>query len=59
MCIVCNVAEKDYVEVALAVQSTLSDQTMTIPLKIPLQSMHTIESIQSMLLNANLLAILF
>ena len=59
MCIVCNIAEKDYVEAALAVQSTLSDQTMTIPLKIPLQSMHTIESIQSMLLNANLLAILF
>ena len=59
MCIVCNVAEKDYVEAALAVQSTLSDQTMTIPLRIPLQSMHTFESIQSMLLNANLLAILF
>jgi len=60
MCVVCsNLSQKDYIESALAVKSTINGESMTIPLTTAVQSFHTIEQIQSLLLNANLIAILF
>ena len=59
MCVVCNVIEKDYIESALLVESTISGETMAIPLRTPLEVFHSFEAIQSMLINANLLAIMF
>ena len=59
MCILCNVIEKDFIESALAVQSTITGESMTIPLKAPIETFHSFEAIQAMLLNANLLAIIF
>ena len=32
MCVICNVVDKDYVETALAVKSTVSEEFMTIPM---------------------------
>ena len=60
MCVVCtNLSQNDYIESALAVKSTINGEEMTIPLASAIQNYHTIEQIQSLLLNANLIAILF
>ena len=59
MCVLCNVIEKDFIESALAVQDTITGESMTIPLRAPLEAFHSFEGIQSLLLNANLLAIIF
>ena len=60
MCVVCtSLSQKDSIESALAVKSTVTGETMTIPLRAPLEAFHSFEAIESMLLNANLLAILF
>ena len=60
MCVVCtSLIQKDYIESALAVKSTINGESMTIPLANAVQNYHTIEQIQSLLLNANLIAILF
>ena len=59
MCVVCSVVEKDFIESALAVKSTVTGETMTIPLRAPLEAFHSFEANESMLLNANLLAIMF
>ncbi len=59
MCVLCNTFQKDIVETALAVQNTIDGDHMTIPLVIPVEQLHTFESIQSLLLNANLIALIF
>ena len=59
MCIVCNVLEKDFAEAALAVESTASGEIMTIPVTIATNNFHSFEFIQSMLINANLIALIF
>ena len=60
MCVVCtSLSQNDYIESALAVKSTINGETMTIPLTSSVLNYHTIEQIQSLLLNANLIAILF
>ena len=60
MCVICtSLSQNDYIESALAVKSTINGETMTIPLASAVQNFHTIEQIQSLLLNANLIAILF
>ena len=60
MCVVCpNLSQNEYIESALAVKSTINGEAMTIPLASAVQNFHTIEQIQSLLLNANLIAILF
>ena len=59
MCVLCNVIEKDFIESALAVQDTIICESMTIPLRAPLETFHSFEGIQALLLNANLLAIIF
>tara|TARA_Y100001970_G_scaffold259471_1_gene340459 strand:+ start:449 stop:628 length:180 start_codon:yes stop_codon:yes gene_type:complete len=59
MCIVCNVIEKDFIESALAVESTITGEAMAIPLRAPVEAFHSFDAIQAMLLNANLLAIMF
>jgi hypothetical protein len=59
MCVVCNIINKDYIDTALAVKGTVTDEAMTIPLVAPVEAFHTFEGIQSMLLNANLIAIIF
>ena len=59
MCVICSVIEKDYIESALVVESTISGDTMAIPLRAPLEAFHSFEAIQAMLINANLLAIMF
>jgi len=61
MCIVCNVVDKDYVEAAIAVKSTVSADFMTIPLNVSKTFFHniTLEMLQSNLLNANIIALIF
>ena len=59
MCVLCNFTQNDIVEAALAVQSTVNDEYMTIPLKTTAEQIHSFDVIQSMLLNANLIALIF
>ena len=59
MCVVCNTIQNDVIDTALAVQDTIDGAHMTIPLVNPLEQLHTFEVIQSMLLNANLIALVF
>ena len=59
MCVVCNTIQNDVIDTALAVQDTIDGAHMTIPLVNPIEQLHTFEVIQSMLLNANLIALIF
>ncbi len=59
MCVLCNLTQNDIVEAALAVQSTVDGEYMTIPLKTTVEQIHSFDVIQSMLLNANLIALIF
>ena len=59
MCVLCNLSQNDIVEVALAVQSTVHGEYMTIPLKTTAEQIHSFDVIQSLLLNANLIALIF
>tara|TARA_B000000532_G_scaffold207750_1_gene176058 strand:+ start:412 stop:591 length:180 start_codon:yes stop_codon:yes gene_type:complete len=59
MCVLCNLTQNDIVEAALAVQSTVDGEYMTIPLKTTAEQIHSFDVIQSMLLNANLIALIF
>ena len=59
MCVLCNLSQNDIVEAALAVQSTVDGEYMTIPLKTTAEQIHSFDVIQSMLLNSNLFALIF
>ena len=61
MGVVCNVVDKDYVEAAIAVKSTATTDFMTILLNVSPTFFHniTLEMLQSYLLNANLIALIF
>ena len=59
MCVLCNLSQNDIVEVALAVQSAVDGEYMTIPLKTTAEQIHSFDVIQSLLLNANLIALIF
>ena len=59
MCVLCNLTQNDIDEAALAVQSTVDGEYMTIPLKTTAEQIHSFDVIQSMLLNANLIALIF
>ena len=59
MCVLCNLTQNDIIEAALAVQSTVDGEYMTIPLKTTAEQIHSFDVIQSMLLNANLIALIF
>jgi len=59
MCVICNIVEKDYVETALAVESIVTGETMTIPVTMATNNFHSFEFIQSNLINANLIALIF
>jgi len=59
MCILCNLTQNDIVEAALAVQDTVDGNHMTIPIRTAIEQLHTFDAIQSMLLNANLIALIF
>ena len=59
MCVICNIVEKDYVETALAVESIVTGETMIIPVTMATNNFHSFEFIQSMLINANLIALIF
>ena len=59
MCVLCNLTQNDIVEAALAVQSTVDGEYMTIPLKTTAEQIYSFDVIQSMLLNANLVALIF
>ena len=59
MCVLCNLTQNDIVEAALAVQSTVDGEYMAIPLKTTAEQIHSFDVIQSMLLNANLIALIF
>ena len=59
MCVLCNLTQNDIVEAALAVQSTVDGEYMTIPLKTTAEQIHSFDVIQSMLLDANLIALIF
>mgnify|MGYP005684282501 FL=1 len=45
MCFICNLTENDIVETALAVQSTVNGDYMTIPLKTSVEQIHSFEVI--------------
>jgi len=59
MCVLCNLTQNDIFEAALAVQSTVNGEYMMIPLKTTAEQIHSFDVIQSMLLNANLIALIF
>ena len=59
MCVLCNLAQNDIVEAALAVQNTVDGDHMIIPIRTSVEQLHTLDAIQSMLLNANLIALIF
>ena len=59
MCVLCNLTQNDIVEAALAVQNTFDGDHMTIPIRTSVERLHTLDAIQSMLLNANLIALIF
>ena len=59
MCVLCNLTENDIVEAALAVQNTFNGEYMTIPIRTSVEQLHTFDAIQSLLLNANLIALIF
>jgi len=59
MCIVCNITQNDFIEIALAVENVSNGEYMTIPLTTTPEQIHSFEIIQSMLLNANLIALIF
>ena len=59
MCVLCNTIQNDVVETALAVQNTIDGDYMTIPLVSAVEQLHTFDGIQSLLLNANLIALIF
>jgi hypothetical protein len=60
MCVICtSISQKDYIESALVVKSTISGESMIIPLTTAVQNIYNFEHIQSLLLNANLIAIIF
>ena len=59
MCVLCNLTQNDIVEAALAVQNTIDGDHMTIPISTSVEQLHTLDVIQSLLLNANLIALIF
>ena len=59
MCVLCNLTQNDIVEAALAVQNTVDGDHMTIPIRTSVEQLHAFDAIQSMLLNANLIALIF
>ena len=59
MCIVCNITQNEFIETALAVENIFDGEHMTIPLTTTPEQIHSFEVIQSMLLNANLIALIF
>ena len=59
MCIVCNITHNEFLETALAVENVFDGEYMTIPLTTTPEHIHSFEVIQSMLLNANLIALIF
>lgn len=59
MCIVCNITQNEFIETALAVENVFDGEYMTIPLTTTPEQIHSFEIIQSMLLNANLIALIF
>ena len=59
MCIVCNITQNEFIETALAVENVFDGEYMTIPLTTTPEQIHSFDVIQSMLLNANLIALIF
>ena len=59
MCVLCNLTQNDIVEAALAVQNTIDGDHMTIPIRTSVEQLHTLDVIQTLLLNANLIALIF
>ena len=54
-----NLTQNDIIETALAVQNTIDGDHMTIPIRTSVEQLHTLDAIQSLLLNANLIALIF
>ena len=59
MCIVCNITQNEFIETALAVENVFDGEYMTITITTTPEQIHSFEVIQSMLLNANLIALIF
>ena len=45
MCVLCNLAQNDIVEAALAVQNTVDGDHMTIPIRTSVEQLHTLEAV--------------
>ena len=59
MCVICNVADKPFEETIYIVSETASGDNFMIPMVSNLFEMHTIQVIESFLINASLLGIIF
>jgi hypothetical protein len=59
MCVICNIADKPIEETIYIVSQTTSGDNFMVPMVSNLFEMHTIQVIESFLINASLLAIIF
>ena len=59
MCVICNVADKPFEETIHIVSETASGDNFMVPMVSNLFEMHTIQVIESFLINASLLGIIF
>ena len=58
MCIVCNITQNEFIEIALAVENTFDGEYMTMPLTTTPEQIHSFEVFQYRLSNANLRALI-
>lgn len=59
MCVICNVADKPFEETIYIVSETASGDNFMVPMASNLFEMHTIQVIESFLIKASLLGIIF
>ncbi|MCH1524894.1 MAG: hypothetical protein ACJ0GN_01095 [Candidatus Actinomarina sp.] len=59
MCVVCNVVDNPYAETLYVVSQTNSGESMMVPIYNNWFEMHTIQVLESFLINASLLGIIF
>jgi hypothetical protein len=59
MCVVCNVVDNPYAETLYIASKTYSGESMMVPIYNKWFEMHTIQVLESFLINASLIGIIF
>lgn len=59
MCLVCNVVDNPYAETLYIASKTYSGESMMVPIYNKWFEMHTIQVLESFLINASLIGIIF